>query len=64
MEHGDHVRIVGRDGLYVFVKEIRGTATLRLGGTKRTPEPTLSIPINQVFSLEKTNVPCPHPAHD
>jgi hypothetical protein len=64
MEHGDHVRIIGRDGLYVFVKEVQGRATLRLGSTKRPDEPTLSIPINQVFSLEKTNVPCPHPSHD
>ena len=65
MEHGDHVRVMGRDGLYVFVKEVQGTATLRLGSTKRRDEtPPYSIPIDRVFSLEQTNVPCPHPSRD
>jgi hypothetical protein len=61
MKHGDHVKIIGRDGVYVFLKEVQGMATLRRGG-KSLNEPTLAIPIDDVSSLEQTNVTCPHPS--
>jgi hypothetical protein len=54
MKPGDHVKIIGRDGFYVFLKEVQGTATVRLGGAKNPDEPTLAIPIHQVVSLEQT----------
>jgi hypothetical protein len=54
MEPGDHVKIIGRDGFYVFLKEAQGTATVRLGGARSLDEPTLAIPIDQVVSLELT----------
>src|SRR6202049_4352189 len=34
MKQGDHVKVIGRDGVYVFLKEVQGTATLRAGGAK------------------------------
>ena len=52
MQPGDHVKIIGRDGFYVFLKEAQGTATVRLGSTKSPDEPTLTIPIRQLVSLE------------
>jgi hypothetical protein len=55
MKQGDHVKVMGRDGFYVFLKEVQGTATLRVGGAKSLDTPTLAIPINQVVSLEKQN---------
>ena len=61
MQRGDHVKITGKDGVYVFLKEVQGTATLRRGGKGRD-EPTLVIPIDDVVSLEQTNVPCPYPS--
>jgi hypothetical protein len=61
MQHGDHVKINGKDGVYVFLKEVQGMATLRRGGRGRD-EPTLAIPIDDVVSLEQTNVTCPHPS--
>jgi hypothetical protein len=54
MKPGDHVKIIGRDGFYVFLKEAQGTATLRLGSAKSADGPTLAIPIHQVVSLEPT----------
>jgi hypothetical protein len=54
MKQGDHVKIIGRDGFYVFLKEAQGTATLRVGGAKSPDIPTLAIAINQVVSLETT----------
>jgi hypothetical protein len=54
MKAGDHVKIIGRDGFYVFLKEAQGTATLRLATAKSPDEPTLAIPITQVVSLEPT----------
>jgi hypothetical protein len=57
MKQGDHVKVMGRDGFYVFLKEVHGTATLRLGGAKNPDTPTLAIPINRVVSLEKTTRP-------
>jgi len=54
MKPGDHVKIMGRDGFYVFLKEAQGTATLQAGGAKGSDEPTLAVPTNRVVSLEKT----------
>jgi len=54
MKPGDHVKIIGRDGFYVLLKEVQGTATLRSGSARSPDEPTLAIPINQVVSLEPT----------
>jgi hypothetical protein len=54
MQPGDHVKIIGRDGFYVFLKEAQGTATVRLGSAKGSDQPTLAIPIHQVVSLEPT----------
>ena len=54
MKPGDHVKIIGRDGFYVFLKEVQGTATVRLGSAKSPDEATLAIPIQQVVSLEPT----------
>ena len=56
MKQGDHVKVIGRDGFYVFLKEIQGTATLQVGGAKSPDEPCLAIPINQIVSLEKTEL--------
>ena len=52
MKQGDHVKVIGRDGFYVFLKEVQGTATLRVGGAKSPDTPTLAIAINRVVSLE------------
>jgi hypothetical protein len=60
VEHGDHVRVIGRDGVYVFLKDVQGVATLRRGG-KSPEESTIPIPIGNVISLEKENVTCPNP---
>ena len=54
MKQGDHVKVMGRDGFYVFLKEVQGMATLRVGGAKSPDTPTLAIAINQVVSLETT----------
>jgi hypothetical protein len=62
MKHGDHVRIMGSDGLYVFLKEVQGMAALRVSGRKRPEDTTLDIPIDQVVSLEQIDIPCPHPS--
>ena len=64
MNYGDHVRVLGKDGLYVFLREIQGTATLRLGGRKSTERPTLAIAIDRIVSLEQPNIACPHPSGD
>jgi hypothetical protein len=53
MKQGDHVKVIGRDGFYVFLNEVQGTATLRAGGVRNPDRPTLAIPIKQVISLEK-----------
>ena len=53
MKQGDHVKVIGRDGFYVFLKEVQGTATLGAGGAN-PDKPTLAIPIDMVVSLEKT----------
>ena len=54
MKPGDHVKIIGRDGFYIFLKEAQGTATLRPGSAKSSDKPTLAVPIKQVVSLEHT----------
>ena len=64
VNHGDHVRVFGKDGLYVFLKEVQGTATLRLGGRKSPEEPTLAIAMDRIVSLEQPNIACPHPSGD
>jgi hypothetical protein len=56
MKQGDHVKVIGRDGFYVFLKEVQGTATLRVGGAKSPDTPTLSIAVNRVVSLETTKL--------
>jgi hypothetical protein len=61
MEHGDHVKIIGKDGVCVFLNEVQGMATLRRGAKSRD-EPTIAIPTDGVVSLKKTNVTCPHPS--
>jgi hypothetical protein len=54
MQAGDHVKIIGRDGFYVFLKEAHGLATVRSASTKSPDEPTFAVPINQLVSLEPT----------
>jgi hypothetical protein len=54
MQPGDQGEIIGRDGSYVFVKEVRGTATVRLWSAKSPPDATLAIPIRHVVSREPT----------
>ncbi len=53
MKQGDHVKVIGRDGFYIFLKEDHGTATLRAGGAQVPGEITLSIAADRVVSLEK-----------
>jgi hypothetical protein len=31
MEKDDHVKVMGKDGFYVFPAEVQGRATLRVG---------------------------------
>jgi len=47
MKQGDHVKVMGRGGFYVFLKQVQGMATLRVGGAKSPDAPTLAIAINQ-----------------
>ena len=54
MKTGDHVKIIGRDGFYVFLKEAEGIATLRSGSAKSQEDATLTISIHRVISLEPT----------
>jgi hypothetical protein len=61
MEHGDHVKVIGKDGVYVFLKDVQGVATLRRGG-KGPDEPTIPIPMDEIISLEHENVTCPYPS--
>jgi hypothetical protein len=35
MKQGDFVKIIGRDGFYLFLKEVQGIATLREGSAPR-----------------------------
>ena len=54
MKHGDYVKVIGMDGFYLFLKELQGTATLRVGSAKSPDTPTLAIAMSRVVSLEKT----------
>jgi hypothetical protein len=55
MKQGDHVKVMGIDGFYVFLQEVQGTATLRVGSANGPDKPTIAIAIDRVVSLEKTN---------
>ncbi|HEY6768122.1 MAG TPA: hypothetical protein VI386_25485 [Candidatus Sulfotelmatobacter sp.] len=56
MKTGDHVKVIGIDGFYIFLKEFQGTATLSVGSAATLKEPnTLSIPMDRVISLEKAD---------
>lgn len=52
LEKGDYVKVMGKDGFYVFLAEVQGRAILRAGGTTNVEQPTFDAPINQVVSLE------------
>ncbi len=54
MKQGDFVKVIGRDGFYLFLKEVQGTATLREGSAKSSGTPTFAVPMGRVVSLEKT----------
>ena len=54
MKPGDHVKVIGRDGFYVFLKQVEGTASVRLVSAKTPDDLTMTIPITQVVSLEPT----------
>ena len=53
MKQGDHVKVIGRDGFYIFIKEVQGTASLRSGIAPGSSETTLDIPVSRIISLEK-----------
>jgi hypothetical protein len=55
MKQGDHVKVTGIDGFYVFLKEVQGTATVRVGSANGPDKPTIAIALDRVVSLEKTN---------
>jgi hypothetical protein len=52
LEKGDHVKVMGKDGFYIFVAEVQGNAILRVGGTESTEHLTIDVPVNLVVSLE------------
>ena len=52
LEKGDRVKVMGKDGFYVFLAEVQGNAILRVGGTKSTEHLTIDVPMNQVVSLK------------
>ena len=52
MKQGDHVKVIGKDGFYVFLREMEGTAILRAGGMKNVNKPALDVPMARVVSLE------------
>jgi hypothetical protein len=56
IKQGDYVKIMGRDGFYVLLKEFQGTATLRAGGANSPDKSTLTIPIHRVLSLEQNRI--------
>jgi hypothetical protein len=43
MKQGDFVKVLGRDGFYLFLKEVQGTATLREGSAKSPGAPTFTV---------------------
>jgi hypothetical protein len=56
IKQGDYVKIMERDGFYVFLKVVQGTATLRAGGASSLGKSTLAIPINRIISLEPNRI--------
>jgi hypothetical protein len=54
IERGDHVKVIGTDGFYTFLKQAQGMATLQRGDAKSPDEPTLAVPFDRVVSLEHT----------
>jgi hypothetical protein len=52
LEKGDHVKVMGKDGFYVFLAEVQGRAILRVSSAKSLEHPTFDVPINRVISLE------------
>jgi hypothetical protein len=54
MKQGDFVKVMGKDGFYLFLKEVQGAATLREGSAKSAGAPTFTVPMGRVVSLEKT----------
>jgi hypothetical protein len=54
MKEGDFVKVMGKDGFYLFLKEVQGEATLREGSAKNSGAATFTIPMGRVVSLEKT----------
>jgi hypothetical protein len=55
MKQGDHVKVMGIDGFYVFLNEVQGMGTLRVCSTNDPDKPTIAIAIDRVVSLEKSN---------
>jgi hypothetical protein len=55
MKQGDHVKVTGIDGFYVFLKEAQGMATLKVCSTNDPDKPTIAIAIDRVVSLKTTN---------
>jgi hypothetical protein len=53
LEKGDHVKVMGKDGFYIFLAEVQGKAILRVGGAESKEHLTIEVPINQVISLER-----------
>lgn len=53
MKQEDFVKVMGRDGFYLFLKEAQGTATLREGSAKSAGAPTFAVPMGGVVSQEK-----------
>jgi hypothetical protein len=44
---------MGIDEFYVFLKEVQGTATLRVGSANGPDQPTIAIAADRIVSLEK-----------
>jgi hypothetical protein len=53
MKPGDHVKIIGKDGFYIFLKDVQGTATVQAGSAENRGETMLDIPVRLVVSLER-----------
>ena len=52
LEKGDYVKVMGKDGFYIFMAEVQGKAILRVGGAESTEHLTIDVPMNKVVSLE------------
>jgi hypothetical protein len=55
MKQGDHVKVTGIDGFYVFLKEVQGIATLKVCSTNDPDKPTIAVAIGRVVCLQTTN---------